>query len=191
MRNLYVMLACTTTSVSKMIRHAVKSEYTHSAISLDRELTEMYSFARRRPHNFLVSGFIHENLDKGVYSWNMDAPCVLYKFEVSEESYNTARAMIDQFMENYKKHTYNIIGLFAIKYNKELKRKYKYACSQFVAHVLIESGVIHDFKKSIWLTQPDDLIDLEGSEVVYKGPLRGVRDIEQETGNTSDEVVNN
>ena len=175
-RYIYMMLSRTQSSVSKWIQRNTHCEYSHSALSLDRGLTKMYSFARRRPHNVLIAGFIHENLDAGVYSWNTNAPCILYRFRVTEEVYQRVKTMIAEFMAHYRRHKYNIVGLFYIHKNKVLERKYKYACSQFVSKVLLECGVVENIPKNIWLMQPDDLRDIEGSEVVFKGELGHVRD---------------
>ena len=45
--HLYVVLTRTNTIISRLIHLFTQDEYTHAALALDRELTEMYSFARQ------------------------------------------------------------------------------------------------------------------------------------------------
>lgn len=176
MKKVYVMLTKTKTSVAKLIKNVNKCNYTHSSISLNRDLTQLYSFGRRRLHNFLIAGFIKEDVHTGVYAWNQDAPTRLFELEVSDESYLKIIDIIDSFKENYKKHKYNMIGLFAIQLNKIMKRKWKYVCSQFVAKCLIESNSVKVLPKDVWLMSPDDLPNIEGMNEIYAGQLKGVLD---------------
>lgn len=175
-KKIYIMLTKTKTSIAKLIKNVNKCNYTHSSISLNRDLSELYSFGRRRLHNFLIAGFIKENVRDGVYAWNQDAPTRLFELEASEESYNKIIGIIDSFKKNYKKHKYNMIGLFAIQLNRSMKRKWRYVCSQFVAKCLIESGAIKELPKDIWLMSPNDLPNIKGMNEIYTGALKGVLD---------------
>ena len=53
MKNIYLIITYTGTIPAKLIKLYTKNEYSHISISLDKELTEMYSFARLNPYNFL------------------------------------------------------------------------------------------------------------------------------------------
>lgn len=46
MRMIYLLLCKTNTLLSRLIHIATHDEYTHVSISLDADLTELYSFAR-------------------------------------------------------------------------------------------------------------------------------------------------
>ena len=63
---LYIVLTRTNTGISKIIQLIKKDEYTHAAISLDKDLNHMYSFGRRKMNKeaysddkFLCSEFVY------------------------------------------------------------------------------------------------------------------------------------
>ncbi len=54
--------------------------------------------------------------------------------------------------------------------NKPIQRKNAYFCSQFVAYILKESGII-TFDKPLELVTPYDLQQIPKLEFVYEGKL--------------------
>ena len=56
-RHLYIVLTRTNTVMSNLIQILKNDEYTHAAISLDKELNHMYSFGRRNTYNPFVGRF--------------------------------------------------------------------------------------------------------------------------------------
>ena len=50
-----------------------------------------------------------------------------------------------------------------------IERKNKFVCSQFVAHIISESGVT--LSKPVWMYSPEDLRHLPGTHLVYRGEL--------------------
>jgi hypothetical protein len=57
--------------------------------------------------------------------------------------------------------------------NKEASRDDRFLCSEFVYHILKESGIA-DFKISKNLVRPQNLVDIEG-RIVYKGNLKEIK----------------
>ena len=47
MKDIYILLTKCDTLFSKAIYKITRAEYTHASISLDRELTKLYSFGRK------------------------------------------------------------------------------------------------------------------------------------------------
>lgn len=69
---------------------------------------------------------------------------------------------------NYR---YNLLGLIFILLRIPFKRKNAYFCSQFVASLLNESGVIY-FKKPTSLITPYELLDEYKMQRIYEGYLQ-------------------
>ena len=67
MKDIFIVLTSTGTTLSKIIKSYTKDEFAHISISLDRELQEMYSFGRLNPYNPFFGGFIREYIDKGTF----------------------------------------------------------------------------------------------------------------------------
>lgn len=73
---LYVVLARSNTILSRLIHVIKEDEYTHAALSLDRDLEYMFSFGRRSANNPFIGCFKRERLDEGLYA---HCPAVGYK----------------------------------------------------------------------------------------------------------------
>ena len=60
MKEIYIVLTHTGTTLSKLIKSYTKDEFSHVSIALDIKLEKMYSFGRLNPYNPFVAGFVHE-----------------------------------------------------------------------------------------------------------------------------------
>jgi hypothetical protein len=170
MRKIYIMLSYTGTAPSKIIKLFSKEKYSHVSIALDSELTELYSFARKRVNNPFIGGFIKEDIGDGIYKKFYNTKCLIYSIEVPDEQYKEVENIIKEF--EVKKHSlhYNIIGLLGVMLNVPIERRNHYFCSQFVSEVLLRSGVIN-FDIPPALVQPAHFYNMENKNVVYTGLL--------------------
>lgn len=167
------MLTDTGTWFSRMIKLYTRFPYNHASIALDQELNDLYSFGRKVYHNPFSGGFVKETVDKGVFFHQKETKCVLYKLTINEDQYNHILKAIQQFENGH--YRYNLMGIFAIAINMELKRDNAFTCSQFVATVLATSGY-NFLGKSPALMRPDDFIHIPSLELIYEGKLHEYRD---------------
>ena len=170
-RNIYILLTDTGTWFSRMIKLYTKAPYNHASISIDENLEELYSFGRKVYYNPLSAGFIKERMDQGVFFYKKNTKCLIYKIEVSEKQYNQFTKNIAQFKCFKDQYRYNLLGVMAIAVNKRLIRKNAFTCSQFVASMLVTSG-IHQFEKYIELITPEDIAKIPQLTLIYEGKLR-------------------
>lgn len=163
----YIMLVRTNTVLSKLIHKIKNDAYTHASIALDKDLDKLYSFGRRKVYNPFYGCFVEEKIDDGLYKIYNTSPCKVLEIEVTQEQYNKANEVINNFREgNYK---YNYIGLVYNLINKETINN-RFLCSEFVYHVLKESHIV-DLNIPRNLVRPIDLLNLK-SRVVYQGHIR-------------------
>ena len=170
---LYIVLTRTDTVISRLIQLLKNDEYTHAAISLDKELNYMYSFSRRNTYNPFIGKFRKEDIHEGLYKFCDTVQGVIIEVEVSKEQYEKAKALLDHFITNSSFYKYNYMGLLYNLLNKPASRDDRFLCSEFVYHILKESGIA-DFKISKNLVRPQNLIDIEG-RIVYKGNLKEIK----------------
>ncbi|WP_338470575.1 hypothetical protein R4Z10_17580 [Niallia sp. XMNu-256] len=170
-RNIYILLTDTGTWFSRMIKIYTKAPYNHASISLDEKLEEMYSFGRKVYYNPLSAGFVKEGVNHGVFFYKKDTKCTVYKLVVSETQYERLTNNIGRFNSLKDQYRYNLLGIMAIVVNKRLIRKNAFTCSQFVASMLVTSG-IHHFEKYVELVTPEDITKITRLELVYEGKLR-------------------
>jgi len=115
----YVVLTRTNTVISRLIQLFKKDEFTHAAISLDRDLANMYSFGRKYTFNPFIGVFKHENLNKGTYKYCKVLPGAVIELEVTKQQYQRAKALLQCFISNAGRYKYNYMGLVNGLLNRE------------------------------------------------------------------------
>ena len=68
MKEVYLVLTHTGTTLSNIVKFYTKKDYTHVSISLDSELKRLYSFGRLNPNNPFKAGFVREDLETGTFA---------------------------------------------------------------------------------------------------------------------------
>lgn len=170
----YILLSKTSTIPSKIIRAYTREPYAHTSLALDIELKDMYSFARKEINNPFDCGFIYEDIEAGIFGRDVDTMCSVYALPVTDAQYVKISGIIDDFKANKDKYAYNYLGIVGVVLNKSLEPNNKYFCSQFVDHVLVNSG-IQLFEKEEGLVSPRDFKDALRERRIYRGLLTQYR----------------
>lgn len=168
MRDIYIVLTATGTFYARAIRLYTKKQYTHSSISLDEELSNMYSMCRKYARNPFLGEFKKEEINKGVFSFYPNCPSVVIKITVDETQYTQMNSILKDF--NRKQVKYNLMGIFFRLFNKEYQARDKFFCSEMIAYLLKETNV-YKFDKPLNFVEPMDLLEIPSAEIVYQGPL--------------------
>ncbi|MHA0857179.1 hypothetical protein [Paenibacillus sp. CMAA1364] len=164
----YVLLTDTGTLLTKTIKWFTKDPLNHASIAFDRELTQVYSFGRKNPSNPFFAGFVKEDMNGDFFR---DATCAVYSCKVTAQEYDNIRNQILHMELNHDQYKYNLIGMFGLLLNIQIKRDKTYFCSQFVATVFETSGVRLVNKCSSFAT-PGDFVHTSQLELIYAGDLR-------------------
>lgn len=167
---LYIVLTRTNTTMSRLIQIFKNDKYTHAAISFDKNLNQMYSFGRKHTFNPFIGGFKKEDINKGIYKFSQTVPSVIIEIQVSKEQHEKAKEILEQFISNSNLYKYSYIGLLHNIFKKSVCYENRFLCSEFVYHILNESGIV-DFNKSRNLVRPINLLDI-GGKIIYKGDLK-------------------
>lgn len=170
MKNVYILLTRTGSRFSQFLGFFTQAEYNHASICVYDDFREFYSFGRHVIHFPLLSGFVTERVNCGMYKYFSGTRCVIYRLQVSNSKFVGLEHILDEFRLNPLGYKYNFAGLLGVFLNRPIGRNGHYFCSQFVAFVLSESG-IRQFKKSIGLVIPEDFHSLPGLQKVYEGRL--------------------
>jgi len=176
-RYLYIVLTRPNTTISKLIKLIKKDKYTHAAISLDKELEEMYSFGRKHTYNPFIGKFKKESLNKGIYRFCRELPGTILEIEVSEKQYTEVKSLLEHFILNDDHYKYNYRGLIDSLLNKEACYDNRFLCSEFVYYVLKECGIA-DFNISRNLVRPQNFLALK-SNIVYEGDLKELLELDR------------
>jgi hypothetical protein len=184
MKIIYILLTRTNTLFSQIVHLLTKAEYTHAAISLNNEMTCVYSFARRYANNPFCIRFMREDISHGVYARNNGTPCAVYALTVSDIAYSNIKNQIETMFNEKQSYRYNYRGVIANYLGKEHKFPRHYFCSEFVSKILIKAGVLHT-KKSPCMIRPMDFTQMTQMKMVYSGntkdlmsfPRRNIKEV--------------
>ena len=149
-----------------MIGLWTRSKYTHSSISLDTSLNNLYSFNR--------SGFVKESLDlfKNINSQSrIQIECIFVK----KDDIKTIKERLDYLWKNKDKTNYARDNIVNIMFNRAVETAtdtLSMVCSQFVTWILSFSN-IKLMEKSLNLITPKDLANIKNPKVylLYEGTV--------------------
>lgn len=164
--SIYILLTRSETWFSRLIHLVTSDCYTHASIGLDGPSGPFYSFARKHKHFALPAGLVEER--PGIR--NRQIPCCLYKLKVSDSVYRRLRQQLSRMYHQRELYHYNLLGVLSCYFNRPLRRKNHYFCSQFVATLLEECGAVELWKNPD-LVRPADFCRLAALQAVHKGPL--------------------
>ena len=167
-RDIYIVLSRTGTMFSNIIALFTRKEYSHVSLSLDSSFTQMFSFGCKIPSKVLPAGLVKENLYSGVFAMYPNSRCLVYKINITSEQFDFLQDEINKFFENQDEYKYSVLGTVTAYFNKPHKREYYYFCSQFVAELLINSG-IYKTDKLPEVIKPMDLLEIENKTFFYEG----------------------
>ncbi len=171
MKSIYFLLTRTDTVPARVIRAFKGGRFSHTSLALTPEMNHLYSYARRRLHNFFIAGIRVEDIHKDIFALYPDCDSALYEITVSDSAYEKVKAEIERYYSNYNKAKYNFLGTIPLAMGIKIQRKYKLTCSQFVALMLDATGEI-ELPKDPYLMLPNDFMSISGIRKVYEGPLK-------------------
>jgi len=166
-KSVYVVLSRSGTVLSRIIHVITHDRFTHSAIALDVEMEEMFSFGRRYDRNPFLGCFKREHLTDLHY--RRGSPGAIIELPVTQEQYDEISRHIMVFRRNSDAFTYNVPGLITSIFHRTFEGTRRFFCSEFVYFVLNEAGVC-DFGMTRGHVRPAMFLEANGS-VVYEGEL--------------------
>ncbi len=167
---IYVVLSQTGSFLGRIIRLVTHGEYSHASICLDRDFKELYSFGRLHSYNPVFGGYVKESPDYGTFKRFRKTRVSILRLEVEADRYERIRAYLEHMYEDRERYKYNYTGLFWAAFNRAVRHKDRYYCSEFVGEVLKQFGVIEACALGP-VIKPMDFLKLPGSDVVYRGRL--------------------
>ena len=85
---IYVLLTRTQTKVASLVRRFGNVKYyNHCALALDKELTQLFAFARPEQHGLLLGKMVRETIDRYSNGDTVDIPACVVEFPLTEEEY--------------------------------------------------------------------------------------------------------
>lgn len=166
-KEIFVVFSATPYKVGKIIRMVTGEKYNHASIALDKNLTQMYSFARRYHETPLYSGFVKESSVR--YCKNgTRASVIVYKLEVSEARYNAVAERLEAMYQNREQYLYNHLSAMIVPFHKNIPLKDAYTCVEFCVEILRMLGIRVKPGKYYAIK---DLMEILRPYAFYSGPM--------------------
>ena len=118
---------------SKTVYWLSGRKYTHASIRLEGMGSSFFSFG--------FKGLCEERVK--LFSAKHTQRCVLYQLEVPEDIYKELRERLQRFLDRRQFYHYSRLGLILCLLHIPHRSPGSYICSQFVAELLVRTGVIY------------------------------------------------
>ena len=166
----YVVISRTPTSTGKLVRKFLKEKYNHASISLDKNLSEMYSFCRLSISNPLVGGIVRESVFTLTIGLEEDVPINVYRIPVTTEKYELISKFIYGIYNDTEVYYYNFLQAIGLIYNKKHAVYKTYICSKFVMEAVKHAGINLTSIESYKIT-PTEICEIMGQFICFSGNL--------------------
>ena len=167
---IYVVISRTPTSTGKIIRKILKEKYNHASISLDKNLSQMYSFCRLSISNPLVGGIVRESAFTLTIGLRENVPINIYRIPVTTEKYELISKFIYGVFNDTEVYYYNFLQAIGLINNKRHDVYKTYICTEFVMEALRRGGVKLTTIESYKIT-PTDICRIMKNFICYTGNL--------------------
>lgn len=163
----YVVFSATPYRIGKWIRRLTDNNYNHVSISLDPELSQMYSFSRRHYKTPLWGGFCHESPAR-LRVRGETAKILLCRIPVTQEQYTALKDRLTQMHKDQYRYLYNHLSILSAPFHKAVPVRDAATCLEFCISCLSPLGIS---------VAPGEYCTLQNLEsklrpwTIYEGPL--------------------
>lgn len=138
-KNVYIVLSSTPYKIGRMIRMVTGNSYNHASISLDENMTQMYSFARRYQNTPLLGGFVEESTSRfSLHGKNSSV--MIYKLTVTKEAYDELAERLEKMCQAKEHYLYNHLSVLTVIFRKSIRLRDAYTCVEFCVDILHQLG---------------------------------------------------
>ena len=159
-QKLYLIFSVTPFKTGTFIRAMTHWQYNHVAVAFDKDLKEMYTFARYYRSVPLYGGYIYKK--KTAYVKICEVP-------VREDGYRLVKDYIDAINDYPAEYIYNIFSAITVPLKKRVLIRNAFTCAEFAIQILSMAGTEIERDRFYAI---DELADFFDSYTVYEGIYR-------------------
>ena len=140
MRNIYIVLIESYTGLGKLLKKFTGYRYEHIAVSLDKSLTEFYSYSRRQHHHPFNAGFMKEYRDYYAFEGYDKFYAKVFAIPVNDEEIERIRRFIQSCAED-REQMFNLFAMITTPIIHGFRLYKAHNCMDFTAKVIELAGV--------------------------------------------------
>ena len=167
-QKLYLIFSVTPFKTGTFIRAMTHWQYNHVAVAFDKDLKEMYTFARYYRSVPLYGGFVRDSKERYIYM-KKTAYVKICEVPVSEEGYRLVKDYIDAINDYPAEYIYNIFSAITVPLKKRVLIRNAFTCAEFAIQILSMAGTEIERDRFYAI---DELADFFDSYTVYEGIYR-------------------
>ncbi len=168
MKEVYIVLSQTMTKFGRAIRRVGRMKYNHTAIVLDDDFDEWYSFARRHHRAVLTGGLVKETIQRYTLKQDCVIESAVFRIPLSDQKYEELERSINA-ISNDKEYIYNLLSVLTYPLLHGFKTYKAFTCAEFVAYLLSNAGFMFD--EVLCSYKPDDIGRFLQQYLIYEGDL--------------------
>lgn len=168
MKHIYIVISQTETGFARTIRKFGHVRYNHASIALDKELYQMYGFARTEQYGYLCARLVRETTDRFMVGATDGIPVVIFEIPVTDIQYKWVKNEINRIKED-PSYRYNLFSVLSYPVIKGFSSYKSFTCIEFVLYILQELG--KDFDEPISKYTPDQFLEMFNGYICYEGDL--------------------
>ena len=185
MKKVYIVFSSTPFRMGKLVRQLTGDKYNHISISLDRELTRMYSFARRYYKMPFYGGFVRESVSRYNLDGKTTQVCIC-SIPVTTSQFEILETQLHAMETNKEHYLYNHLSAVAAVFRQSARREGAYTCVEFCTDVLRQIGIALDQNRYYTIGQLHSILE---PNAIYTGPLAPAKELDAEF--YADKPINN
>lgn len=168
MRNIYIVLSQTMTKFGRAIRRVGGLKFNHTAIVLDDDFENWFSFARKHHCAVLTGGLVKESIQRYTLKRNCLIESRVFCIPVTDEQYDRLVYQIKRIAAD-KEYIYNLFSVLTYPMLRGLNTYKAFTCAEFVAFLLTDAGIMELEERH--RCTPDRLGRILEKYQVYSGDL--------------------
>lgn len=165
MKNLYVILPRSETTIAAIARKLTKYPYSHVTLSLDDNLEVFYSYSRLRNDAALISGFAKEYRSHLASKQGVKLNCKIFKIPLTDKEYKKIKKFIKENMED-DTILFNYLSMATLTILKGFDVYKTQNCCGFVAQALELTDKI-ELTKPFYKYLPEDFDKMLSSDYLF------------------------
>ncbi|MBR1864684.1 MAG: hypothetical protein IJ806_11425 [Ruminococcus sp.] len=171
MKNIYIVISQTSTKFGRAIRNVWNMKYNHTAIVLDDDFSQWYSFARRHHSAVLTGGLVKENIQRYTLNQDRSIASAVFCIKLSDKKYEELERSIRKIACDGE-YMYNLLSVLTYPVTKGLKTYKAFTCAEFVVYLLSNAGFGKMFDEKFSKYTPDDIALFLNDYLIFEGDLR-------------------
>ena len=153
MKNLYIVISRTHTTIGWFIRKMTGYQYNHVSVLFNQNLVPLYSYARYHRNHPFYGGFVEESWLRYIQK-GKNVQIIVFEIPITKEKYEELYKGIQGMKRDKRRYRYSYVEALNSKFlHRKLKLKDKHTCLSFSIYLLKKAGILKKSEKIFFIEE--------------------------------------